>query len=89
MAEPHRPDPLPPAASVELRDAFCAQYRRLLQMVDETMERATDSVVLARLGDTLDEFVGLVNEVSLAGRFTAEGSNQPCVSIASQRFRGQ
>jgi hypothetical protein len=69
MAEPHRSDP--PPGSVDLRNAFRTHYHRLLQMVDETMEHSTDSVVLAWLGDTLDELSGLVNEVS-AVHFVAE-----------------
>jgi hypothetical protein len=83
MAEPHRSDELPPA-SVDLRNAFFTHYRRLLQMVDETMEHSTDSVVLARLGDTLDELLGLVNEVSV--HFIAEAPNQLYVPLASQHF---
>jgi hypothetical protein len=83
MAEPHRSDP--PPGSVDLRNAFCAHYRRLLQMVDETMERSTDSVVLARLGDSLDELLGLVNEVSPV-HLVAENLIHPCFLLASQHF---
>ena len=49
----------------ELLDAFRTNYYRYEQLVMETVTHAADSTILARLGDELDEYLNLVNEVSL------------------------
>jgi hypothetical protein len=50
--------------SYDLRTAFHSHYHQFVHTVEESMEHATDSTVLARLGDSIDEFVQLVNEVN-------------------------
>jgi hypothetical protein len=54
-----------PAAD-ELLNAFRAHYRRYENAVHEAVVNSTDAVVLWRLGDDLDQYLGLVNEVSTA-----------------------
>jgi hypothetical protein len=49
----------------DLLAAFREHYHRFTQAVNDTISNATDSIVLARLGDALDEYSGLVNEVCL------------------------
>lgn len=48
----------------DLLDAFRTHYLRFERLVTEATTHATDSTVLARLGDELDEYTNLVNEVS-------------------------
>lgn len=48
----------------ELLDAFQTNYHHFEQLVREAVTHATDSTILARLGDELDEYLNLVNEVS-------------------------
>ncbi|KAJ7886337.1 hypothetical protein B0H13DRAFT_2020607, partial [Mycena leptocephala] len=52
-----------PAAD-ELLNAFRAHYRRYENAVHEAIANSTDAVVLWRLGDDLDQYLGLVNEYS-------------------------
>jgi hypothetical protein len=47
-----------------LLDAFRVHYNHYESMVHEAMSNPTDSNVLARLGDDLDQFMTLVAEVS-------------------------
>lgn len=49
----------------DLLGAFRIHYRRFEQAIADTLINHTDSTVLARLGDDLDEFLLLVTEVSL------------------------
>lgn len=49
----------------ELLDAFRSNYHCYERLVMEAVTHATDSTILARLGDELDEYLNLVNEVSL------------------------
>jgi hypothetical protein len=46
-----------------LLDAFRVHYNHYESMVHEAMSNPTDSTVLARLGDDLDQFMSLVAEV--------------------------
>ncbi|KAF7348849.1 hypothetical protein MVEN_01404900 [Mycena venus] len=48
----------------ELLNAFRAHYRRYEHAVHEAVVNPTDAVVLWRLGDDLDQYIGLVNEHS-------------------------
>ncbi|KAJ7922570.1 hypothetical protein B0H13DRAFT_2409610, partial [Mycena leptocephala] len=48
----------------ELLNAFRAHYRRYENAVHEAVVNSTDAVVLWRLGDDLDQYLGLVNEYS-------------------------
>lgn len=47
----------------DLLGAFCTVYRRYHHLVLEVTSNPTDSTVLARLGDELDEYLALVNQV--------------------------
>lgn len=47
----------------DLLNAFRAHYHRFTQVVHEAITSHADSTVLARLGDDLDEYLVLVNEV--------------------------
>lgn len=47
----------------DLLDAFRFHYRRYEHLVQEATRSATDSTVIARLGDEVDEYINLVNEV--------------------------
>ncbi|KAJ7621560.1 hypothetical protein DFH06DRAFT_1009844 [Mycena polygramma] len=46
----------------ELLNAFRTHYRRYENAVHEAFQNAADSVVLWRLGDDLDQYLGLINE---------------------------
>ena len=48
----------------ELLAAFRTHYHGLEHLVTEATMHATDSTVLARLGDELDEYINLVIQVS-------------------------
>ncbi|KAJ7048462.1 hypothetical protein C8F01DRAFT_1267309 [Mycena amicta] len=52
------------AAELELIDAFCQRYYTLETAVQETITNATDSVILWRLGDDLEQFRLLFIEYS-------------------------
>lgn len=52
------------AALEELLNAFRSHYRRYEHAVHAAVANPTDAVVLWRLGDDLDQYFGLVNEVS-------------------------
>lgn len=54
-----------PASNVNLLDAFRAHYVAFERQVAEAMTSPTDSTILARLGDDLDTYLVLVNEVCL------------------------
>lgn len=54
----------------DLLAAFRIHYHRFEQAVIEALSNPTDSTVLARLGDDLDEFATLATQVS---------QNQPVV----------
>ena len=45
-------------------DAFWMHYHRFKHLVTEATNSATDSTVLTRLGDKLEEYINLVNEVN-------------------------
>ena len=49
----------------ELLVAFQTHYHRLEHLVTEATTHATDSTVLTRLGDELDEYINLVIQVRL------------------------
>lgn len=48
-----------------LLDAFRVHYTRFETLVHQAVINPTDSVVLARLGDDLDEFLAMVVEVRI------------------------
>jgi hypothetical protein len=48
----------------DLLAAFRIHYRQFEQAVTEALSNPTDSTVLARLGDDLDEFATLATQVS-------------------------
>ena len=52
------------ATSQDLLAGFRTHFHRYSQAVHEAIQNSSDSTVLARLGDDLDEFGGLVAEVS-------------------------
>ena len=60
----------------ELLAAFWTHYRRLEHLVTEATMHATDSTVLARLGDELDEYINLVIQVSSQTSPHGYNSNQ-------------
>lgn len=47
-----------------LLDAFRIHYRRYERLVLQATQAATDTTVLARLGDEVDEYIRIVNEVN-------------------------
>ena len=49
----------------ELSDAFRTNYHHLERLVREAVTNVTDLTIFVRLGDELDEYLNLVNEVSL------------------------
>lgn len=51
--------------SEDLLTAFRLHYHQFDRAIHDALKGQTDSVVLARLGDDLDEYLTLVNEVSL------------------------
>ena len=57
--EEHPPSLIPD----ELLGAFRTHYWRYEHLVREATSNPTDSTVLARLGDELDEYIALVIEV--------------------------
>lgn len=62
----HPPAPLEAEAlSDELLNAFCVHYYRFLQKVQSLSanSQSWDLVILAHLGDDLDEYVQLVRQV--------------------------
>lgn len=48
----------------ELLNAFRARYHRYESAVREAVANSADAVVLWRLGDDLNQYLGLVNEAS-------------------------
>ena len=56
-------DPLAPNQESDLLDAFRSHYFRYETIVREAITLATDSTVLARIGDDLDEYSTLLAEV--------------------------
>ena len=56
-------EPNPANADLDLLDAFRNHYFRFEATVSEAITQATDSTVLARIGDDLDEYAILVAEV--------------------------
>lgn len=67
-------DPLAPNGELDLLDAFRHHYFRYEAIVRDAITHATDSTVLARIGDDLDEYSTLLAEATL-------------VSLASAGFR--
>ncbi|KAJ7199943.1 hypothetical protein GGX14DRAFT_372621 [Mycena pura] len=55
---------MPPFPGTELLDAFRTHYNRLQNSVADIIQNPTDAVVIARLGDDLDEFMQLVQQHS-------------------------
>lgn len=51
-------------AQQELLDAFREHYRRYEASVRDAVANFADTVVLWRLGDDLEQYIVLVNEVS-------------------------
>ncbi len=49
---------------VDLLDAFRHHYLRYETIVREAITRTTDSTVLARIGDDLDEYAMMLAEVT-------------------------
>lgn len=56
-------NPLPAAVAAELLDAFRLHYHRFESGIHEAVTTSADTVVLWRLGDDLDQYISLVNEV--------------------------
>ncbi len=56
-------DPLAPNGELDLLNAFRCHYFRYETTVREAITCATDSTVLARIGDDLDEYSILLAEV--------------------------
>lgn len=52
-----------PNPQVELLEAFRSHYERFQTSITDIVQNPTDAVVIARLGDDLDEFAGMVREV--------------------------
>jgi hypothetical protein len=57
------PDLVQPS-NTDILDAFRMHYRHYEASVHEALVNPTDSTVIGRLGDSLDEFFALVEEVS-------------------------
>ena len=53
-----------PNGSTELLTAFQAHYHQFAQAVHNALQSAADAIVLARLGDDVDEYASLVHKVS-------------------------
>lgn len=51
-----------------LLEAFRTHYYRFIQLVEEAVQSPTDSTVLHRLGDQIDEYGVLVSEVCSINR---------------------
>lgn len=51
--------------NLDLLVAFRTHYERFERAVGDVLLSPTDPTVLARLGDDLDEFAALANEVSI------------------------
>ena len=51
-------------SELDLLDAFRGHYFRYEAVVGEAITQATDSTVLARIGDDLDEYAILLAEVT-------------------------
>ena len=57
-------DPYVSNAELDLLDAFRNHYFRYEAIVGEAITQATDSTVLARIGDDLDEYAILLAEAT-------------------------
>ena len=57
-------DPAAPNAELDLLDAFRNHYFRYEAIVRDAITQATDSTVLARIGDDLDEYATLLAEAT-------------------------
>ncbi|KAF8055696.1 hypothetical protein FPV67DRAFT_1567427 [Lyophyllum atratum] len=57
-----QPPVLPEAAAAELLDEFRQRFHRFRSSIVEAVNNSADTVVLWRLGDDLQQYVGLVNE---------------------------
>lgn len=57
-------DPQAPNVELDLLDAFRHHYFRYEAIVREATTQATDSTVLARIGDDLDEYATLLAEAT-------------------------
>ncbi len=53
-----------PHGALDLLDAFRCHYFRYEAIIREATASATDSTVLARIGDDLDEYTEILAEVS-------------------------
>lgn len=56
-------DNLPPFAQETLLNAFRTHYHRFVERVGEVVGSRSDPIVIARLGDDLDEFAAIVAAV--------------------------
>ncbi|KAF8184260.1 hypothetical protein K438DRAFT_1594782, partial [Mycena galopus ATCC 62051] len=54
----------PESSATELLDAFRSHFQRFQTLVTDVVQNPTDAVVIARLGDDLDEFADLVQQYS-------------------------
>jgi hypothetical protein len=52
-----------PSPATSLLDAFKLHYNRFQDAVTAIIQTPTDAVVIARLGDDLDEYIQLVEQV--------------------------
>lgn len=57
-------DPTAQNGELDLLDAFRYHYFRYETVVREAITHATDSTVLARIGDDLDEYTTILAEVT-------------------------
>jgi hypothetical protein len=56
---------LNPTSRSELLEAFRSHYQRFERSVHDAVTNSSDTVVLWRLGDDLDQYISLVTEVSV------------------------
>ena len=52
-------------SATALLEAFREHYHRFSHTIGQACQNPTDSVVLSRIGDDLDEFLALANEVRI------------------------
>lgn len=61
-----------------LLEAFRANYFRFEQAIHNAVTETYDSVVLARLGDDVDEYLSIANEVSPAYHSCLSSADTVC-----------
>lgn len=76
-------DPLAPNGELDLLDAFRHHYFRYEAIVRDVTTHATDSTVLARIGDDLDEYSALLAEATLVFIGTWNPLIVPVIALSS------